>query len=1080
MATLVLKFLGTFDVLLDGRRVQTFESSKVRALLAYLVLEGHRPLPRESLADMFWPESKRPRQNLRQALFNLRKVLCSQATTCEFLVVTSQSVAFPRSSNVWVDVWEFESLIEKAAGCSREGVSYLEQAVALYQGDLLAGLYVRNALAFEEWHRLRREALHNAYVRALNCLISQYQLQGRYEQALNYARRLQSLEPWSDETTYVIMELLDRLGETDAALETFQHFVEYLRTEEHREPAQSLVKLYRRLEKKRRYSHPNERVVDIIEPWTLPHLPTFPTPFVGREAELEQIRVRLLQPESRLQTIIGFGGIGKTRLAVEAGRRFQHLFEDGVVFVPLNTVESATFIPHAIASALGLFPSQSQSPASQVLDYLAEKEMLLILDNFEHVREGRKFLLQILERAPRVRLLVTSHEPLELYQEWRLPLDGLPYPTDVEEEEQLSEYEAVRLFIEDARRLIPDFSPSGAEKVHIARICSLVGGAPLAIELATSLLPMYSLQGLAERIAHNLDVLSTQMPDVPERHRSLRAVFNQMWASLPERERSVFRRLSVFQGEFSTLAAQEVAQANEHALATLVRKSLLYKRDTPQGGRYRMHPVLRQYALESLYRDHQETRDVRNRHMRYVFGVVKRCGESIRGAQQAEAFQLLRDSMPDVREAWQWALQQQAFLWIDDILEALYWFHELYGGWEEGRILFYKAEQALRSVRPSVRSVQLCRIFGRVLMYEAWFVLRLSDVEHSRNLVDEAWSFLETCGEPRDRAMALLVRGTVRREEGAYRDAVSLLKEGLAVYEQLGTDFDFERANALVLTAHVLDTLGENMDEVEHLYTQALEIFRRLENPLGTAQALGSLGVVMYRRGEYQRAEKYLLEGLHWWEQLSAASGMAVVLLNLGNVAIFQKQYDRARKLFERSAALYRRMGSRFGWAYAMHNLGELSEWQGDVRAAQEYYTKSLNIFRQLDHQWSIALTLSFLADTYVYTRQFDQARRLLVEALDIVQGLDVPPLRLRVLTSVGYYLLATGDFEHAKSLLSVVCLHPSTDSELKERAHFLVKSQLERLGIAMPTPENRAQLPHPEPFSLEESLQTARRLLSK
>ncbi len=1078
MATLVLRLLGTFDVLLNGRRVQAFESSKVRALLAYLVLEGSRPLSREALAEMFWPTSKRPRQSLRQALFNLRKVLCDREGSCRFLVITPQTVEFPRLPDVWVDVWEFESLTQRANFCTRDKVPNLERAVELYQGDLLASLHVRDALPFEEWHRMRRESLHTVYLNALRCLITQYQRQGRYEIALNYARRLHALEPWSDEAAILVMELLSRLGQTETALEVYRHFAEYLRTEEHREPLQDVVRLYRRLEMERRRFHKNQHLVDIVEPWSSPHLPIFPTPFVGREAELEQIRERLLRPEVRLLTIIGIGGIGKTRLAVEAGRRFGHLFEAGVVFVPLNTVESATFIPQAIAHALGLFPSHSQSPARQVLDYLAEKEMLLILDNFEHVWEGRQFLLQILSHAPRVRILVTSHVPLELRQEWRLPLDGLPYPTSDEEERRLSEYEAVQLFIEDARRLIPGFSPSASEEVYIARICSLVGGAPLAIELATALLPVYSLENLVQRIAHNLDVLSTQMPDVPERHRSLRAVFNQMWDSLDARAQSVFRRLAVFQGEFSVGAAEQVALAGEHALADFVRKSLLYKRDTPHGARYRIHPVLRQYALECLYRNPREARDVRDRHAQYMFNVMRHCGEDIRGSRQADTFRLLREIMPDVREAWQWGLQQRRFTWIDEILEALYWFHELYGGWEEGYILFHKAEQSFRTLRTTALSPDLFRIWGRVLMYEAWFVLRLSDVEHSRALIDEAWSLLKMYGEPRDRAMALLVRGTVRREEGAYRDAATLLREGLRLYEALGEDF--EHAYALVLLAHVLDTLGEDMDEVERLYTQALEIFRRLENPLGTAQALGSLGLVMYRRGEYARAEKYLLEALRWWEQLSAASGMAVILLNLGNVALFQKQYDRARNLFERSAMLYRRMGSRFGWAYALHNLGELSEWTGDRRAAQEFYSKSLNIFRQLDHQWSIALTLAFLADTYVHTRQFDQARRLLVEALDIVQGLDVPTLRLRVLISVGYYLLVKQDVEHAKSLLSVVCMHASTDFELKERAHFLVKRLLERMNVSMPTPDNRAKMTSLNILSLEEALQLARRLLSQ
>ena len=1079
MATLVLKFLGTFDAMLRGRRVQSFESSKVRALLAYLAIEGYRPLSRESLATLLWPESRHSRQNLRQALFNLRRVLGEGEGGSSFLVVTPQSVEFPRTQDVWVDVWEFESLIREAKTQEREVLSeeaarLLTRAVDLYKGDFLAGLHLRRAEPFEEWRRSYQEVLHSQYIEALRHLTAYYRHQGYYEKALKYVQIWRLQEPWSDEAAYEEMDLLALLEQVDAALEVYRKFAEYLRTEMQEEPSKQVLRLYRRLQKKREHFSP--RWGDFADPWRQTRLPTFPTPFVGREKELEQIRARLLRPESRLQTIIGIGGMGKTRLAVEAGRRFETLFEDGVVFVPLDMVESAAFIPQAIANALGLFPSQSRSPANQVLDYLAEKEMLLILDNFEHVREGRRFLLQILSRAPGVRLLVTSRMPLDLRQEWRLPLDGLSCPSE-ETMERVREYEAVQLFLEDAQRLIPGFSPTPEEERIIARICSLVGGAPLAIELATALLPVYSLHTLAERIAQSLDVLATQMPDVPKRHRSLRAVFNQVWESLSDTERRAFRRLAVFQSEFSKEGAWAVAQTTEETLASLVHKSLLYKRDAPGGAHYRMHPVLRQYALEALYHDPRETREIRDRHVRYIFEVVKQAGQDMRGAREAEAFKLLRDLMPDVREAWQWALQQRSFVVLDEVLDILYWFYELYGGWEEGRVLFRQARKVLESVETSTVLPALGRIFGRVLMYEAWFVLRLSDVEQSRRLIEKGYALLQNYGHPADRAMALLVLGTVQREEGSYRDALQWLQEGQALYESLG--MDFENAYALVLLAHVLDTLGEDMNKVEQLYTRALEIFRRLENPLGAAQALGSLGVVLYRRGDYQKAEKYLLEARHWWERLGAVSGMAVVLLNLGNVALFNKQYERARELFEQSATLYRRMGSRFGWAYAMHNLGEVHEWQGDIPAAREFYTKSLNVFRRLNHQWSIALTLSFLADTYVHTGEFNEARRLLVEALDIVQGLDVSPLRLRVLTSVGYYLLSKGQHEHARRLLSVVCVHTATDHELKERAHFLVKRPLERLGIPMPTPDNRPDIPPNAVLSLEDALRLARRLLS-
>src|SRR3712207_1580304 len=324
-------------------------------------------------------------------------------------------------------------------------------------------------------------------------------------------------------------------------------------------------------------------------------LPPQPTTFVGREAEVAALTRLLAEPDCRLVTIVGPGGIGKTRLALQVAARAAPAYADGVAFAPLQDVPTAELLVGALAEAVGCPLSGRDEPQDQLLAYLRDRELLLLLDNAEHLLDGAEFVGELLAAAPRLQLLVTSREALNLQEEWRYPLAGLEVPA-VGQGRGVEACSAVALFVERARRVRRDFALE-AEREGVVRICRLVGGLPLALELAAAWARTLPCAAIAEEIAGNLALLATSARNVPERHRSVRAAFDQSWQHLSWEERAVYARLAVFHGGFRRAAAERVAGATLPVLATLLDKSLVrYEAD----GRYHLHELLGEYAAEQL------------------------------------------------------------------------------------------------------------------------------------------------------------------------------------------------------------------------------------------------------------------------------------------------------------------------------------------------------------------------------------------------------------------------------------------------------------------------------------------------
>ena len=934
MAQLSLALLGPLLVTRDGQPVTGFESAKVRALLVYLAVEADRPHHRDALAGLLWPEQsdQAARTNLRQALANLRQTIGDRAAAPPFLQVTRATVQFNRAGDCTLDVADFLGLLaacathphrrpQTCASCAERPA----RAVALYRGPFLAEFFLSDSAGFEEWVSLKREVLHQQAIEAFAHLTIYHEQRRSYEQACHYAQRQLELDPWREEAHRQLMRMLLLRGERSAALAQYEACRRILADDLGVEPDEETTALYEqiRASTSSELSAPGHLIQNSEIRTQNVHLPAQPTPFIGREDELAELADMLENPSCRLITIVGPGGIGKTRLALEVAAGQIHAFADGVVFVALAALSSGEFLPSAIADALKITLQPQRDPKAQLLDALREQELLLILDNFEQLLEGAALLPELLRHAPRVTLLVTSRERLDLQWEWVFDIEGLSYPVgDVTD--AIETFSAVQLFVQRGRQVRRHFSLAGQEGAAVAQICELVEGMPLAIELAAAAVREHSCEEIAGRIRSNLTLLATSSRDAPARHRSMRAVFDHSWQLLAVEERGIFRRLSVFRGGFRDNAAGVVAGASAAVLSALTNKSLLRRQTT---GRYEMHEVVRQYADEQL-REARELERTRDRHLEHELALAELAEPALQGSEQQIWLERLDLEHDNLRAAMGWALE---------------------------------ATEAQAALRLSGALLRFWAIHGHLSEGRRWLEQALA---HAGS--DDAPASL--------RLKALNAAGTLARLQGDYARAQALLEACLALGRQ--TDETQWVATALNALGLVARRQGEP-DRAAALYEESLALSRQIGDQRSIVNALSNLAGVVNAQGDHDRAAALYEESLAFSREAGDKLGIAADLNNLGNAVFDQGDYPRAAALYEESLALCKEGGDQYGISLALYNLGDLAHRVGNLERARACLAEGLALSRRLGDEARCAEYLERLAWLAVAQAEPERAGRL-------------------------------------------------------------------------------------------------------
>ena len=634
-----VRVLGATELAVDGRPLVGLASAKATALLVYLAVTGTAP-SRSVLAGLLWsdlPEAT-ARANLRLALTKLRRALPAQ------LLVTRQTVALDPARPVWVDAVE----VERLATGKPEGEELLA-AARLCRGEFLSGFEAPGAELFDEWVLGRRAASRADQLVLLERAVQDARDRGDAPAGVEVARRMLELEPLHEEAHRALMWFLATGGQRGAALAQFETCRYLLREELGQEPSPATVALRDQIAHSGGFT--DLPPVDDRGTEPAPGAPGPLTSLIGREEDLARLHGLLDDPACRLVTLVGPGGIGKTRLALEAGATRRDRYRDGVVTVsfvgtsPARPEEAADLVVTNLAAALGVSLAVPRDPREVLADSLAGRELLLVLDNLEQLRDAAGVLAELLGRAPGVQVLGTSRRRLGLGAEWLVEVPGLPYPPPGAEAEAAG-YPAVQLFEDRARLLRPGFRPA-ADLAAVGRVCRLVAGVPLAIELAARWVRSASPAAIADRLAAGGELLETTAPDVEPRHRSIRSVIDWSWELLGDGERQVLRRLSVLRGGFDLDAAAAVAGAGLPQLAGLVDHSLV---EVGENGRYGMHELLRQYAGQRLAADPAEQAEVRRRHAAWFSGLLPDPGQPPPGGAELDA------DVENLRSATDWLL----------------------------------------------------------------------------------------------------------------------------------------------------------------------------------------------------------------------------------------------------------------------------------------------------------------------------------------------------------------------------------------------------------------------------------------
>lgn len=664
------------------------------------------------------------------------------------------------------------------------------------------------------------------------------------------------------------------------------------------------------------------RVVDSLTLDTAPatrsaphdRLPATATPFIGRQPELAALAVLLASPDVRLLTIGGPGGMGKTRLALAAAfaeqARQPRQFGDGIVFVDLAPVSSSGFVVLAVAEALGLDLAprrgDSRSPTEQLLDFLRPRRMLLILDNLEHLLSAGGLVLDILHGAPGVKLLATSRQRLNLREEQLFTLAGLPYPTKVRAEagSRNADSTAGHLFVVAARRVRPDFTLSPEETDILERICRLVEGMPLALELAAAWVESLSLAGIAAELQDSLDLLASDLVDLPERHRSIRTTFDATWRRLEPAEQATFVRLSVFRGGLTRAAAQQVAGATLPMLARLIGKSLVQFQ--PAGERYYLHEVLRQYGRERLA-ESMNLDITQRQHFEYFATLAETACARLFGAEQVTWLERLEAEHDNLRAALDWGFAQPqmaeavALLVID-----LAWFWRIRSHVLEGRTWLERA-LLLPSLAAETRAGLLYH-GGHLAWMQDDFALASARAEASLRL----WESLGPAGRRgaayASHTLGMARYGTELRVQGDLKSAIGAFEASLALFKEVGDEWGI--AFALQWLAFSLTARGEPEAAVVAA-EESLMGFRRLGNPWGAGMTLGALANLRLQAGDLVEARQLAEEAQILRRQVGHRHSIGVGLELLARIALQENRPADAAAFYQEASLVFDGLGNR-------------------------------------------------------------------------------------------------------------------------------------------------------------------------
>jgi DNA-binding SARP family transcriptional activator len=987
-----LSFLGAFSAKSGSNAIQGFESAKVRALLAYLMLEADKPHSRDHLVGLLWGEGDdlKSAKNLRQALSNLRKTIQDIDPDNPFLLIAADTIQANESNSLlWRDAQVFEKLIsacekhphrkiETCTACAHR----LEQAAQLYRGELLRGFNLKDSEYFQDWLVARREYFHQKMISVLEYLAEYHQQRHEHKTAIGYARRLVSMDEWREESHVLLMRLLASASQRSGAIKQYQKCRRILREEFGVDPQPETVQLYQDIL--------NHQTIGSKPVLPLNNLPAFSTTFVGRQKEILQIVEYLQTKNRRLVTMVGPGGVGKTRLALQIGQDQLYAFHNGVFWIPLDNIKTPDALPSVIANAVGMELPAKGETQTHIVNFLRHRDVLLIFDNYEHLLPETDFISQVLNNAPGVSILVTSRESLHLQAEWVFELAGLPL--QAEEAGELPA--AVLLLKQRAQHIETQFHISTGEDYQDAlRLCELLDGLPLGIELAGSMVKKYTCAEIAEQISRDIGMLTSSLRDIPSRHQSLWVVFEHSWYLLSEEEKQAFATLGIFPSRFTTAAAHEICAITSDLLDELCRKSLVR-----QLGRdlYSLHPLLQQYARKKWHSIGLSEGKIKKKFQAYYSNRAKLWEQGMKSEQVLQALNDFSDDWINLTTSWNMALATLDFNTLNMYLSPFFWFFEIKGKIYEGEALFQAALVALQTRKEGKAKSEV--FYYHLLAYYGWLSFRRGQTERAGQCLGEAVEHgLNTLG----------------------------IEEQIFATNHLGS---------------IYYETGQK-SKAHELHEKAISLCAKNQNPWEEAITCNHYGSMLSMDGDLEQASKILKKGASISEVNMFTWINASILSNLAVLAYFQQDYQAAIDLFLQSNDKSSQYGDLHRSPSVNHNnLAECYTMLGQLGKASEHLEAALYHFNECGNVVFLPYVYNTLAAFHLQADKYPEARRALDDGMKSAIENQMHAVLNNLLIDYAKYFLLTGKGKEAALIIHYVTYSPNTIKEGQDKANKLLE----------------------------------------
>ena len=1089
MSDLCVYLLGAPQVKRSGQPI-IIERRKGLALLAYLAVtrQVHH---RDALATLLWPDYDQSgaRANLRRDLSRLKADLDG-----DLLLIEREQVSLSPDLDLCLDVAVFKSHLDRArdhghsprpdalplcAGC----LAALSEAVELYQGDFMAGFSLPDSTVFDEWQYYQSESLRQKLGEALIQLVQWHAQQEEYALSIGYCQRWLAIDRLHEPAHRQLMQLYALDGQQSAALRLYQECRRLLDEELGVEPEAETTGLYEAI-RTRKFgppgwapgpeSQPGREAGEPVERGEtgrpaaagrkpVHNLPRQATHFVGRERELAEIQQLLLaDPDARLLTIVGPGGSGKTRLAIQVGLQASDErkdgFADGVWYVQLAPLTQPSSIVPAIEKALHLsIYMEAGNPHRRLLDYLSQRRTLLILDNFEHLNspESVGLLTEILSVAPQVKILVTSRSRLNVRDEYLFPLAGMTLPLAGQSmagliaHTSLAAFSAVELFQLSARRVQPDFQITETNFPAVVQICRQVQGMPLAIELAAAWLELLSVDEVSEEVERSLDFLGSEWHDLPERQRSLRAVFNASWKLLAGQERLVVKALSVFRASFTRQAAQGISGASTKILLELISKSWLQRQ---ADGRYQMHELLRQFAFEKLEAEPVPLQHVEQQYCAYYAEYLQTLWKEMKGPQQTKAFQEVSTEFENIQTAWTWLVHRgQIQSAVENLLPPLFLTFEktakafdllrLVGAAIDSLDIFKEppAHSSLLGILLTVRGAFFRN--GFPVRYETFGMLLPADEDAIRR----SWSLFSAAGPVPTPGFWGIVSAYLYGQIVSLDEAIAGLHQMLQHLRQENRlwELAFGLLHLAMLVLTDLEKRPERGQTDEYL-SEAMRIFQSIGDEIQVAYTLR-------QRANLHFQQQDLPEAIRHWQatqsRLQVAGeweAAADIYWQMGDAHLQLGQFEAAFHCYQEMTNTFLGEGYHSRGASTLLKTGEETSRYGDPGQALNYVEQSLALAQRIGDEHTQAWCCWWMGELKRISREtvdaslwYEKARVLFEKFQDLTGATFYH-------RSLGDIALTAGDYSAAQRQFDL-----SLDSALQTQHDWALVYACSGLGRA-------------------------------